>query len=79
MMVRENGLKEPPPPAMVTLAAASGLQAGVRLGLGEGLALGEELALGLGEELGLGEGVCAWDIGALRAMEIAVMATTAQR
>ena len=55
LMVSENGLKEPPPPAIVTLAAATGLQAGCGLGLGDGLVPGDGLALGDG--LGLGEGL----------------------
>ena len=52
-MVSENGLKEPPPPEIVTFSAATGLQAGCTVG--EGLALGEGLAegLGLGDGLGL--------------------------
>lgn len=55
-MVSENGLKEPPPPAIVTFAAATGLQTGCGLGLGDGLVPGE----GLGEALGLGEGLMPW-------------------
>jgi hypothetical protein len=45
------GLKEPPPPAIVILALAIGLQLGC--GLGEGLGPGD--GLGLGD--GLGDGV----------------------
>jgi hypothetical protein len=58
-MVSENGLKAPPPPAIVTLVAATGLQTGIGLGLGEELALGLGLGDGLvlGEGLGLGDGL----------------------
>jgi hypothetical protein len=48
-MVNENGLKEPPPPAIVTFAVPVTAQVG--MGLGEGLALGD--GLGLGEGLGV--------------------------
>jgi hypothetical protein len=48
-MVNENGLKEPPPPAIETLAVPVTAQVGI--GLGEGLAPGE--GLGLGEGLGV--------------------------
>ncbi len=47
-MVSENGLKAPPPPAIVTLAVLVKAQLGSGLGLGEGLALGEGLGLGDG-------------------------------
>ena len=46
MTVKENGLKEPPPPAIVTFAAPVATQVGN--GLGEGLAFGDGLGLGLG-------------------------------
>jgi hypothetical protein len=46
-MVSENGLKPPPPPAIVTLAVLVKAQLGN--GLGDGLALGEGLGLGEGE------------------------------
>jgi len=71
LMVSENGLNEPPPPAIVTLVVAVGMQAGCGFGLGEGLALGEGL--------GLGEGVCAGEIVALAQRAIALRAATAQR
>jgi hypothetical protein len=51
LTVNENGLKAPPPPVIVTLAVAVGLQPGCGLGLGEGLALGK--GLGLGDGLGV--------------------------
>ena len=48
LMVRENGLNDPPPPAIVTLAVLVKAQLGNGLGLGEGLVPGEGLALGDG-------------------------------
>jgi hypothetical protein len=54
-MVSENGLKEPPPPEIVTPAEPVGVQV---CGLGDGLGLGEKL--GLGDGLGLGEGLIPW-------------------
>jgi len=47
-MVSEKGLKDPPPPVMVTLAVPVKAQPGNGFGLGEGLALGEGLGLGEG-------------------------------
>ncbi len=81
-MVSEVGLNEPPPPAIVMLALAMGLQPGDGLGLGEGLglALGDGLGLGdglaLGEGLGLGLGPCASVTVAPALKKIALMATT---
>jgi hypothetical protein len=57
LIVNENGLNAPPPPVIVTLAVAIGLQAGCGLGLGEGLALGE--GLGLGDGLGVWASISA--------------------
>jgi hypothetical protein len=57
LMVSEKGLKEPPPPAIVTLVAAAGMQAGCGFGLGEGLVPGDGLALGEGLALGDGLGL----------------------
>jgi hypothetical protein len=54
-IVNENGLKEPPPPEMVTPAEPVGVQV---CGLGDGLGLGERP--GLGDGLGLGEGLTPW-------------------
>jgi hypothetical protein len=58
-MVSEDGLNEPPPPAIDMLAVPVGTQLGC--GLGEGLGLGEELGpgegLGLGDALGPGDGL----------------------
>jgi hypothetical protein len=48
LMVSENGLKPPPPPAIVTLAVLVKAQLGSGLGLGDGLALGDGLGLGDG-------------------------------
>lgn len=76
-MVNENGLKAPPPPAIETLAVATGLQTGCGLGLGEELGLGEGLVLGLGE--GLGEGVCAFENVAVTHKAMALRAVIAQR
>jgi len=73
LMVNENGLKAPPPPAIETLAAASGLQPGCGLGLGDGL------VPGLGEGLGLGEGVCAVEKVAVTHKAMALIAAKAQR
>jgi hypothetical protein len=57
LMVSEEGLNEPPPPAIDMLAVPVGTQLGC--GLGEGLELGPGEGLGLGEipgeGLGLGE------------------------
>lgn len=39
LMVRENGLNAPPPPAIVTLAVLVTSQLGIGLGLGDGLGL----------------------------------------
>ncbi|HVF71665.1 MAG TPA: hypothetical protein VM940_08655 [Chthoniobacterales bacterium] len=61
----ENGLKPPPPPAIATLAAANGLQAG--------------WGFGLGEALGLGDAVCAVTTAAPRARKIALIAPTTVR
>ena len=47
LMVSENGLKAPPPPAIVTFAVLVNAQPGS--GLGDGLAFGEGLGLGEGE------------------------------
>ena len=55
LMVRELGLKEPPPPAMFMLAVPVGTQLGI--GLGDGLGEVPGLGLGDGEELGPGEGL----------------------
>jgi hypothetical protein len=44
-MDSENGLKAPPPPAIVTLAVLVATQLGSGLGLGDGLGLGEGLGL----------------------------------
>jgi hypothetical protein len=54
LIVSEDGLNEPPPPAIDMLALAIGLQFGD--GLGDGLVPGDGdgLAEGLGEGLGLG-------------------------
>jgi len=75
-MVSEVGLNEPPPPAIVMLALAMGLQPGDGLGLalGDGLGLGDGLALG--EGLGLGLGPCASVTVAPALKKIALMATT---
>jgi hypothetical protein len=67
-MVSENGLKEPPPPAIATLAVPVTLQVGI--GLGDGLALGE----GLGEGLGLGVWARAWVAPMLRKITPSVAA-----
>jgi hypothetical protein len=69
LTVSENGLKEPPPPEIVTLASAIGLQAGEGLGLGEAL----------GEGLGLGEGVCASEMVVPAMRRIVLMITAARR
>jgi hypothetical protein len=61
VIVSEDGLNEPPPPAIDMLAVPVGTQVGWGLGLGEGLVPGEGLGLGdglvPGEGLGLGEGL----------------------
>ena len=79
-MVNVNGLKPPPPPAIVTLAVAIGSQFGC--GLGDGLGDGEELGPGdglvLGEALGegLGLGLCASVTVAPTLRKIRLMAMT---
>jgi hypothetical protein len=61
-MVNEVGLNGPPPPEIVMLALAIGLQLGPGDGLGDGLMPGD--GLGLGDGLmpgdGLGDGLGPW-------------------
>lgn len=45
LMVSENGLKAPPPAAIVTLEVLVKAQPGIGIGLGDGLALGDGLGL----------------------------------
>jgi hypothetical protein len=63
-MASKLGLKEPPPPAIVTLENAIGSQIGCGLGLGLGLwpGLGDGLGLWPGDGLGLwpGDGLGLW-------------------
>ena len=65
-MVSEVGLNGPPPPAIVMLAFAIGLQLGPGDGLGDGLMPGEGLGDGLMPGEGLGDGLIPGD-GLVRA------------
>ena len=83
-MLSVLGLKGPPPPLIVMLADAIGLQPGCGegLGLGESPGLGDALGLGeglkLGDGLGEGDGLaCPWALSALKELRSAIVTAIA--